>query len=86
MVLLRCRDPHAVVAIFPVAQDEYDSLLNVDRCTAKHRPGPGVDTGKLIEHEFERERLRLPNGEEVVGMSAFDHDDRLELRSATINK
>ena len=73
MVLLGCRDPHAVVAILLIAQDEYDSLLNVDRCAAKHRPSPRVDTGKLIEHEFERDRLRLPNGEEVVGMWAFDH-------------
>ena len=86
MVLLRCRDPHAVVAILPVAEDENDSLLNVDRCAAKHRPRPRLEAGQFIEHELEWDCLRLPNREEVVGMSAFDHADRLDLRSATIDK
>lgn len=76
VVLLGCRDPNTVVAVLSVAQGENDSLLNIDRSAAKHRPGPRIDTGKLIEHEFEWDRLRLPDGEEVVWISAFDHADK----------
>jgi hypothetical protein len=68
MVLRRGREPYAVVGgrIGPVAEDEDDFVLDVDRNTAEHRPSDGRDGTKGFQHEIVRYRLASLGREDPI--------------------
>ena len=68
MVLRRGREPYAVVGgrIGPVAENEDDFVLDVDRNTAEHRPRDGRDGTKGIQYEVVRHRLASPGREDHI--------------------
>src|ERR1700722_5466958 len=73
------RDPDAVVlhVALPVAQDEYDLLLDVDRGASEHRARPRAEVGQLFEHEPEGDRLSwLARRKQIIGGPAHDLNRR----------
>jgi len=63
----RCK-PHAIVprGVVPIAQNQHDLLLDVDRQTAKHRPRGRRHRGECVEHELVWRNLAPFNGDDRV--------------------